>query len=156
MMSCAIEGCSRETRGRRLCGVHRGRQRYYGDATARTNPRYDRTATLADRFWLFVERGLDADCWEWHGTLSEHRPGFKYGRLRFQNKNYDAHRVSYTLHKGPIPAGMFVCHSCDNPPCVNPAHLWLGTLQDNHKDAELKGRLKRRRDTFAPELTIAG
>ncbi len=75
-------------------------------------------------------------CWEWTG--SKNRKG--YGQFRIKNIMYIAHRFSYELFKGPIPEGLFVCHSCDNPSCVNPGHLWVGTAKDNAMDRERKKR----------------
>ncbi len=75
-------------------------------------------------------------CWIWQGTIK--RDG--YGTLDVDYKIKRAHRLSYEIFKGPIPENMFVCHSCDNPPCVNPEHLWIGDNQDNQIDSVLKKR----------------
>lgn len=77
------------------------------------------------------------NCWNWIGVLA----GGGYGRLRFEGKNIAAHRLSYKLFKGEIGENLFVCHSCDNKKCLNPDHLWIGTLQDNVNDAVKKGRV---------------
>lgn len=76
-------------------------------------------------------------CFEWQGTKS-----VGYGRLRVGKNVIGAHRVSYETFRGPIPPGLFVCHRCDNPCCINPAHLFLGTAKDNAQDAVAKGRLR--------------
>ncbi len=75
-------------------------------------------------------------CWEWdYGTNN-----YGYGRYRYPNKGTYAHRFSYTVHNGVIPPNMQVCHTCDNPKCVNPQHLWLGTQNDNMQDKKQKHR----------------
>jgi len=76
-------------------------------------------------------------CWPW--TKARDRAG--YGRLRYDGRMVSAHRRAYELGIGPIPVGLDVCHTCDNPPCCNPAHLWAGTARDNLRDAVAKGRL---------------
>ena len=76
-------------------------------------------------------------CWEWFGAND------KRGYGRFGDKPYSivlAHRYSYTLKHGEIPNGMHLCHKCDNPKCVNPDHLFLGTAKDNYDDCKNKGR----------------
>lgn len=87
-----------------------------------------------DRFWARVTQG--GDCWEWRAERL--RGG--YGRLRVEGRKMLAHRVAWTLANGPIPDGVFVCHRCDNPPCCNPSHLFLGTHLDNTRDRDRKGR----------------
>jgi hypothetical protein len=81
----------------------------------------------------------DHECWNWTGAKLKTR----YGVLTHKRKQYKAHRAMYTLTKGEIPNGMFVCHSCDNPSCVNPKHLWLGTPLDNMLDKVAKNRHSR-------------
>lgn len=89
--------------------------------------------TPEQRFWKYVKK--TKSCWLW--TACKDATG--YGRFRAGITDR-AHRFSYKLHKGKIPNGLIVCHSCDNPPCVNPSHLWLGTNKDNYDDMTKKGR----------------
>ena len=92
---------------------------------------------LADRFWDSVTTAGPDECWEWTRT----RNNGGYGQIMSSGKLRKAHRVSYELHFGPIPDGLHVRHRCDNPPCVNPAHLELGTNADNVADKVARGRL---------------
>lgn len=89
-----------------------------------------------ERFWKFTDPPGDDDHWLWNGYRT--RKG--YGTFSISGRSVGAHRVSYEIHNGPIPDGMCVCHICDIPPCVNPAHLFLGSLQDNIADRHAKGR----------------
>lgn len=94
---------------------------------------------FTERFWSYVSKGTESECWVWTG----HRHRFGYGMISRvgQHSMLTAHRVSWELTNGPIQDGKQVLHKCDNPPCCNPAHLFLGTHLDNMADAVAKGRL---------------
>ena len=92
---------------------------------------------IEQRFYNRVEPMMDdVGCWLWVGR----RDSYGYGKLG--KKQTASHRLSWTIHFGPIPSGLCVLHRCDNPPCVNPAHLFLGTQLDNIRDMNAKGRGK--------------
>src|SRR5690348_4704416 len=89
-----------------------------------------------ERFWTLADvRGPD-DCWAWRGSIN--RNG--YGQLSWNAWPASSHRVAYQLTHGTIPEGLFVLHSCDNKLCVNPAHLYVGTQQQNVDDMMKRGR----------------
>jgi len=89
-----------------------------------------------DRIKIFFHKYVDIKegCWGWNGTKLNNR-----GRLYFELKAIQAHRVSWMIHFGKIPIGMYVCHKCDNELCTNPNHLYLGTAQQNTRDAFATG-----------------
>ena len=100
-----------------------------------------RDVTPEQRFWAKVRR--DPNCWEWTASTNG-TPGWEYGQFKFNGRMVPAHRLSFEWSNGPIPPGMFVCHRCDNPICVRPSHLFLGTRQDNMNDMKQKGRHRSR------------
>jgi hypothetical protein len=89
-----------------------------------------------ERFWEKVDRKGPNECWLWTaGALSA-----GYGSFHYNGTFIGAHRFAWIVTNGPIPEGLFVCHRCDNPPCVNPAHLFIGSAADNIGDKVKKGR----------------
>lgn len=100
----------------------------------------------ADRLLKRV-RITEAGCWEWTGYTN--RAG--YGEMSSKWGKTSSHRMSYATFNGDIPDGMYVCHKCDNPPCINPNHLFLGTAQDNVRDSFQKNRDNKKGKVLSAE-----
>lgn len=113
------------------------------------------TKTLNDRFWEKVDKESSqifyngTRCWEW--TASKNITG--YGKINIGGKLFGSHRFAYELTYGEIPDGLNVLHRCDNPPCCNPDHLFLGTHSDNSKDMSEKGRVSFGENHWNSKLT---
>ncbi len=115
----------------------------------KTRPEPKPVLSEHERLEASITRVPESGCWIW--TKSINRSG--YGKTKVRGKDVTAHRWSYELHKGPIPDGLHVCHSCDVRACVNPAHLWLGTHKDNNDDMIKKGRQATHIPTPTRKLT---
>lgn len=91
---------------------------------------------LTKLFWSHVDKKDNDSCWNWKASCYHNG----YGAFTIKRRSQKAHRVSWMIHFGEIPKGLNVLHRCDNPSCVNPNHLFLGTCDDNNKDRARKGR----------------
>lgn len=131
---CSVDGCGGAYEAKGLCDKHYQRFKKYGSPEG--GPANH--APVESRFWRYVD--TSGDCWLWAGG-SVNKKG--YGQIQTGGKGSKhvlAHRLSYEMHHGVIPDGMVVMHKCDNPSCVNPDHLRVGTQSENIIDAMTKGR----------------
>lgn len=139
---CLVPNCGRKHEAHGLCNAHYKRFQA-GDIRA------DVPVGRSIEFWSRVDK-TDADkCWEWNGP----RKPTGYGRSSYLGATINAHRVAWMLTYGTIPDGQHVLHRCDNPPCCNPDHLFIGTHQDNMADRTAKFSGKRGEDHFRAKLT---
>ena len=99
------------------------------------------TTPASVRVWSKVTRGKPSECWLWHGAKNERGYGIISNAGKRSTGNTKAHRAAWESTHGPIPPGLFCCHSCHVPACCNPNHLFLGTQAANMADARAKGRV---------------
>ena len=141
MKVCMEEGCTRGgkiTRG--LCTTHYSMRRRQGDCDPLLLP------TPAERFAAGLVR-MPNGCLEW----TRYTRSSGYGLIGIDRARVYTHRFAWELANGPIPDGMFICHHCDNPPCCDPEHLFMGTVADNSADMITKGRGNNQKKTHCPQ-----
>lgn len=137
MRTCSVKGCDRKHYGRSYCQMHYNRWRNAGDVNA-VRPGHRFTVIPVDTRIARNTVTLPSGCIVYTGKSTNHS-GHK--TIHHAGKDRSVHRVAWELANGPIPAGLVIRHKCDNPPCVNVDHLELGTVADNVRDRDQRGRL---------------
>jgi hypothetical protein len=147
---CSVTGCDNKYIAKGLCSTHRKINKKYGTSTptcwcgefSQTNAGNKRFSSLCkqhfflERFWENVKVGLENECWEWQGSKTQ----AGYGNIILDGKVHYAHRLSLEFSGEVIPPRYHACHKCDNPSCVNPNHLFVGSPRENMLDKVSKGR----------------
>ena len=129
---CSVVGCVKPMDTREMCLLHYARFRLGRDVLA---------PSKRDEWIIRFLRQVDdssspTGCWTWLGATDAKG----YGSMGISGQTWAAHRLSYALHNSDLPPDAFICHHCDNPPCVNPAHIYAGTPADNVRDMVSRGR----------------
>jgi hypothetical protein len=133
---CRVNACKKPPRILGWCKMHYARWKRHGDPNCR--PGNKLRYKTAEEYLRARSVVVASGCWEWLGSKNVRG----YGNAEFRREKLPAPRLAYRTFKGLIPKGMLVCHTCDNPGCINPEHLWLGTVADNARDMALKGRAR--------------
>ena len=150
MKTCTISGCDNKLVTKGLCSSHRKINKKYKTPVplcwcgepAQTNGGRKGASflckdhTLTARYWEYVDLKSENECWEWTGS----KTAAGYGLIYWNNELQYAHRLSLEFDDRPVPTRWHACHTCDNPSCVNPKHLFSGTPRDNMQDKVSKGR----------------
>ena len=144
---CSVFNCEEPVYAKGLCNKHYGTLKRTGDVI--TTGSLVRKMSVRDRMLLYANINEKTKCWEW--TKNMNKRG--YGVISIDDYPELAHRIAYQEFIGPIPENMCVCHKCDNRKCINPAHLFLGTTQDNTQDKMNKGRHVKGEDQHKSILT---
>lgn len=125
--TCSVTDCGSPVKSKGMCKLHYQRSWRTGSATV-SRPRLH--LPIEQKFWLYVDKNSDSECWNWTGFKDKDG----YGKIRIGNTNRGAHRISWALHFGDMPEGVSVLHNCNNPSCVNPSHLRSGDHNENMID----------------------
>lgn len=140
MRNCSVIDCNGKHKAKGYCAKHYERLRTHGDVNVvlKSNPPIKKKEflTINEMFLSGFIKGDSDECWNW--IKSKNQDG--YGRMMWERKTYCAHRISYRFYFGDFDQSLCVCHKCDNPSCVNPNHLFLGTHKDNMIDRDKKNR----------------
>lgn len=132
-MKCTADDCAKNARARQLCHTHYMQWR----RGKRSAPDVKKKPAI-DRLLEKISKGEPDECWPWNAGVGS----WGYGGFWINGTTIHASRAAYILLVGPVPDDKVVCHSCDNPICCNPSHLWVGTQQDNLEDCRRKGRAR--------------
>jgi hypothetical protein len=146
MKSCSIENCENKYSGKGFCNKHYQKNKKHGDPlVGKTNSQNK----AGSKEYISENSEIDINgCWIW----KRYKDKKGYGLLTFKGNPILAHRLSYLTFVGEIPNNLFVLHTCDNPTCVNPKHLFLGNHQDNMKDRNNKNRQAKGEDNGRSKL----
>ena len=149
-MNCSIKDCFSPAAGRGWCHKHYKRWQVHGDPEKIVNRRIHHMS-VKDRVLLTIKVDTITGCWNWIGSINKQSGR---GRLKVKCRTTVAYRASYEAFIGDIPFGKMVCHTCDNPLCVNPWHLFTGSAKDNIQDSVRKNRHPKHERHNKAKLTM--
>jgi hypothetical protein len=130
---CKVDGCDKKHEANGYCKMHDTRVRRYGHTGLNRNRPF--VEIMEER----IERIPECGCWIWMGYFNAPNG---YGRYQIKGESFLAHRLSWEHHYGPVPKGLWVLHKCDTRSCINPDHLYIGTVKDNSRDTVKRERFK--------------